>query len=60
MSESRLLIPVDRIEQSILLIRNQKVMLDRHLAGLYGVKAIALRQQVSRNKARFPRTLCFA
>jgi hypothetical protein len=29
-------------------------MLDRDLAGLYGVKAIALRQQAKRNKGRFP------
>jgi hypothetical protein len=30
-------IPVERIEKAILLIRGQKVMLDRDLAGLYGV-----------------------
>lgn len=29
-------------------------MLDRDLADLYGVKAIALRQQVKRNQSRFP------
>ena len=34
------LIPVERIEQAILLIRGHKVMLDRDLAKLYGVKAI--------------------
>jgi len=32
------LIPVDRIERSILLIRGQKVMLDADLATLYGVE----------------------
>ena len=53
------LIPVERIERVILLIREQKVMLDRDLAELYGVKAIALRQQVSRNKARFPPEFMF-
>jgi len=36
------LIPVERIERAILLIRGHKVMLDRDLAELYGVKAIAL------------------
>ncbi|MGA2798379.1 MAG: ORF6N domain-containing protein [Thermoguttaceae bacterium] len=53
------LIPVERIERAILLIRGHKVMLDRDLAELYGVKAIALRQQVSRNKARFPSDFMF-
>ena len=38
----------------IYLIRGHKVMLDRDLAKLYGVKPIALRQQVKRNKERFP------
>jgi len=52
-------IPVERIERAILLIRGQKVMLDRDLAELYGVKAIALRQQVSRNEARFPPDFMF-
>ena len=52
-------IPVERIQRAILLIRGHKVMLDRDLAELYGVKAIALRQQVSRNKARFPPDFMF-
>jgi ORF6N domain len=42
------------LEQKIHLIRGHKVMLDRDLAYLYGVPAIALRQQVRRNKERFP------
>ena len=42
------------VETLIHIIRGQKVMLDRDLASLYGVPAIALRQQVRRNKARFP------
>ena len=37
MSRDRFLIPVERIERSILLIRGQKVMVDRDLAYLYGV-----------------------
>ena len=40
-------------------IRGQQVMLDRDLAMLYGVKAIALRQQVKRNKDRFPPDFMF-
>ena len=31
------LIPVERIEKAIYLIRSEKVMLDRDLADLYGV-----------------------
>lgn len=53
------LIPVERIERAILLIRGHKVMLDRDLAKLYGVKAIALRQQVGRNATRFPADFMF-
>jgi hypothetical protein len=47
-------IPPEIIERKIYFIRGQKVMLDRDLANLYNVKAIALRQAVKRNKNRFP------
>jgi hypothetical protein len=46
--------PVPFIESRIWWIRGQKVLLDRDLAHLYEVKAIALRQQVRRNPKRFP------
>ena len=49
-----LIIPAEQIRQCIYLIRKQKVMLDKDLASLYGVKPIALRQQVKRNIERFP------
>lgn len=52
-------IPVERIAGCVYLIRGQKVMLDRDLAALYGVKAIALRQQVKRNADRFPKDFMF-
>ena len=42
------------IERKIFLFRGEKVMLDKDLAALYQVRPIALRQQVSRNKERFP------
>jgi hypothetical protein len=48
------LIPVERIEKAILLIRCQKVMLDRDLASLYGVTTGRLNEQVKRNISRFP------
>ena len=51
------LIPMERIESKILLIRGQKVMLDRDLAVLYGVETRRLGEQVKRNIERFPRRL---
>ncbi len=51
--------PVPLIESRILLIRGHKVLLDRDLARLYQVKAIALRQQVRRNPNRFPADFLF-
>ena len=48
------LVPVEVIEGRILLIRGQKVMLDRDLAMLYGVETRALNQAVRRNRDRFP------
>src|SRR5262245_6898548 len=48
------LIPVERIEREILLIRGEKVMLDRDLARLYGVTTKQLVQAVKRNVERFP------
>jgi hypothetical protein len=38
MTSKKLPIPVERIEKAILLLRRQKVMLDRALAVLYGVE----------------------
>ena len=52
-------IPVERIERAIYLIRGQKVMLDRDLAVLYGVETRALKQAVKRNEARFPADFMF-
>ena len=40
-------------------MRSRKVMLDRDLAELYGIKPIALRQQVRRNLERFPEDFMF-
>ncbi len=52
-------ISVVGVEQKIFYIRGQKVMLDRDLSVLYGVKSIALRQQVKRNQDRFPDDFMF-
>jgi len=48
------LVPQAIIEKKIYVIRGQKVMLDRDLAVLYGVKPIRLREQVKRNAKQFP------
>lgn len=53
------LIPQEIIEQRIFLIRNQKVMIDRDLADLYGVETKHLNRQVKRNKLRFPEEFMF-
>lgn len=43
------LIPADIITSKILLIRNEKVLLDRGLAELYGVEVKQLKRSVRRN-----------
>ncbi len=53
------IIPAVRIEQSILLIRGEKVILDVDLASLYGVSTKRLNEQVKRNRDRFPRDFAF-
>ncbi len=53
------LIPDERIIDKIYLIREQKVMLDRDLAELYGVETKVLKQQVKRNLDRFPSDFMF-
>jgi len=52
-------IPDEVLTNKIYQIRGHKVMLDRDLAELYGVKAIRLREQVKRNKERFPENFMF-
>ena len=47
------LIPVERIEKAIYLIRGEKVMLDRDLAVLYGISTKMLKQAVRRDLNRF-------
>lgn len=53
------IVPLERIESRILLIRGQKVILDRDLADFYEVKPIALRQAVKRNLEKFPPDFMF-
>ncbi len=53
------LVPTERIERAILVLRGHKVMLDADLAGLYGVSTKALNQAVKRNRERFPADFMF-
>lgn len=53
---SQLAIPV---ESRILILRQQRVILDRDLAELYGVPVRQLNQQVKRNRDRFPADFTF-
>jgi len=56
---SKAVIPRERIERHILLIRGEKVMLDADLADLYGVETGALVRAVKRNADRFPGDFMF-
>ena len=52
-------IAIERITQSILFLRGQKVILDRDLAVLYGVTTGNLNKAVHRNRNRFPLDFMF-
>ena len=54
------LVLTKRVAGKILVLRNQKVILDTDLAELYGVPVKQLNQQVKRNTDRFPRDFLFA
>ena len=49
----------ETMEENILLIRGQRVILDRALAKIYGVTTKRLNEQVKRNSHRFPGDFCF-
>ena len=53
------LVPRERIEQTILLIRGHRVMLSTVLADLYAVEPRVLIQAVKRNRDRFPTDFMF-
>jgi hypothetical protein len=53
------LVPINSISKKIFFMREEKVMLDKDIAFLYGVRPIALRQQVKRNIERFPADFMF-
>jgi len=49
----------ERIVSRIVLLRGERVMLDVHLAELYGVETRVLKQAVRRNRVRFPEDFLF-
>ncbi len=53
------MIPIELAESHIYKIRDQKVILDRDLAKLYGVETKILNKAVSRNPVRFPKDFMF-
>jgi hypothetical protein len=53
------LVPRERIEKTILVIRGHKVIVDADLAELYGVSTKVLNQAVKRNGDRFPNDFIF-
>lgn len=53
------IIPIQIIENKIFIIRNQKIMIDRDLAALYGVETKRLNEAVKRNIKRFPAEFMF-
>lgn len=53
------LLSEETIANKIYFIRNQKVMLDRDLAILYGIETKRLKEQVKRNISRFPEDFMF-
>ena len=57
--EKSIAIPDEVVMSKIYLIRDQKVMLDRDLAELYGVETKVLKQAVKRNINRFPADFMF-
>jgi hypothetical protein len=52
-------LPLQAITRRIVVMREQKVLLDSDLAALHGVETRRLNEQVRRNRARFPADFVF-
>jgi hypothetical protein len=59
MNKTLVKVSAGRVEKAILLIRDEKVILDADLAALYGVSTKRLKEQVRRNRQRFPQDFMF-
>jgi len=53
------IIPIERVENKIIVLRGQRVMLDSDLAEIYGVPTKSLNLAVRRNRGRFPQDFVF-
>jgi hypothetical protein len=53
------LVPVERVQRAILVLRGRRVILDSDLAALYGVTVSRFNEQVNRNLKRFPADFAF-
>lgn len=56
---TKILVPIERVQNAILFIRGERVILDADLAALYGVSTKRLNEQVKRNRDRFPDNFVF-
>ncbi|MBN2418894.1 MAG: ORF6N domain-containing protein [Deltaproteobacteria bacterium] len=59
MEETKSVVPLQKIEKAIFMIRGQKVMLDKDLAALYKVSTSVFNKAVTRNIERFPSDFMF-
>jgi len=59
LDQNKPIVPIDRIENKILLIRNERVIVDADLASFFGVPTKRLNEQVRRNQGRFPKDFVF-
>ena len=57
--KTAVVVPMERITQTILLLRGHKVILDDDLAALYEVETKTLNRAVKRNRDRFPDDFMF-
>ena len=59
MEETQALMPAERIEFAILVVRGERVLLDEDIAALYGVETKALIRAMKRSLDRFPLDFMF-
>jgi len=59
MTADRGLVPIELIQSKIVVLRDEKVMIDRDLAELYSVETKQLKRAVRRNIDRFPADFMF-
>jgi len=59
MGQIQALVPAEVVDSIIVVVRGEKVILDRDIARLYEVETRTLMQAVKRNKERFPKDFMF-